>query len=70
MRVHEHRDLLKKRIAAAQDLILNRRNYLAGPKFQGFDSDGYPADYIYTHEVNAMLREIEDLILGIHDEEL
>ena len=70
MRIHEQRDLLKARIEAAQKCILHYRNYLQGPKFQGHDTDGYPADYIYTHEVQSMLRDIEDLILGIHDENL
>lgn len=70
MRLHEQRNLMQKRVIEAQERILHYRNYIAGPKFQGHDTDGYPANYIYTHEVQNMLREVEDIILGMEDDNL
>jgi hypothetical protein len=69
MKLHEQVRLNALRTAAAREELMRFRAYLAGPKFQGTDPrDGLPNSYIATHEVEARLRELDDLLCGVSDD--
>jgi hypothetical protein len=71
MKIHEQVKLNAARTADILQQIAVFRDYLHGPKFQGHDPrDGTPMNYINTNEVLARLRQIEDVLSGVEDDNL
>ena len=60
MKLHEQVAELRSERDSALEELSRFQSYLYGPKFQGHDSEGYPANYINTHEVLALIARLRD----------
>ena len=68
MRLYEQVRCYKNRVSMIRRELVWFARYLDGPKFRGEDSDGYPADYIYIHEVKSLIKTLREMLDGVHDD--
>jgi hypothetical protein len=76
MRLHEQIKVVNARATEAQHRIDHAQHridlflgYLDGPKFRGnHPQDGTPNDWVNIREVQAILRQIDNVLDGVDDD--